>query len=325
MEDENPGPIQLLPVEILLSIFSFLRIDDLIALSGMSKRLSEGVLADPRINFDRSEIFMKHFNGRGCILDRGIQYIILGVVNHILRFLRIFNVRVKHIIVSLHDSKEGQVSIFFAYLNRYCFKLEAIFIKDLNFGVGRVLKRPFENLRVLKFEKSLISSRLNNFTKWFPNVQDISLYEINMIEDFSLILTKYKCLTIYSKTTLKFPEAEACVGCLSLSLIPSLPPCHLASHFVSHEIRVETADNIEKKDQRPEEKRIDQCILLLCREIPDICLSFIFLLLTFLGAIRLSLLVKTNFAVSFLVALCHDAILASFLFCLSTSKVVLLS
>lgn len=195
MAHGNVSALENMPFELLLPIFHLLNITELFVLGEANKHLLEGARASSQMEFGNKCVYLSQFNSRNnSLLDCSIRSIRLSGLTYIIRFLRLFGDRVRILVVDFEDSTEEQVLTFFTYLNRYCHNLEELALINLEFSVGRALKKPFSNLKVLTFKKCKISSRLNNFVKWFPNIEYLYLFEKNAIENMSLILIPYKCL-----------------------------------------------------------------------------------------------------------------------------------
>lgn len=183
-----------LPLEILLRIWSFLSIRDLLILSDGNRRLRDSVKADSRIDFKNTRIYLRYFDLSTSYVEEYPSMVQLCGISLILKYLRLFGEKIDYLVFDCEGAQAEQIHTVYKYVNRYCMNINHLVLGNMDFGLGRTLKKPLKTVKTLWIVDCKIDSRLCDLSKWFPQLQELDLFEKNEFKKISEVLKKYDSL-----------------------------------------------------------------------------------------------------------------------------------
>lgn len=164
--------LTVLPDDVLLHIFSFLNLMELLEIHNTSKRLRQVSKLDLR-KFDSvfRKVILRFYGPHKCILiGKGAKYVSLTLF---LRYIRFFGPIIKVLTLDGCMADIAEFQQVFCYINRYCVNLEILRFENIEHSVGRTLKKPFKKVRKIMLIRSNIRGRLCDIDKWFPKVDEV--------------------------------------------------------------------------------------------------------------------------------------------------------
>lgn len=204
-----------LPSEILLHIYSFLPLAEVLTMFDVNKRCRNILKKDIRFygnNFSR--VSLKDFDCKNEMIfrrKRNINYVCIKGVQLILRFLRVYWHELRVIHISSAFSNELWQTIIYSYVEAY--RREQIRNFSMSFFTAQ-LKLPirsFDNLVSVRFRSCYLSDYLSNISRLFPNLKNIEFLRINCFEKRAydkIIRTSYNNLLYMRLSPHTFTENQ---------------------------------------------------------------------------------------------------------------------
>lgn len=195
------SPFDFLPVEMLLKIFSYMGLKDLLSLSDTCRQFRQTVKADLRVKFNYNRIRSYKCPFIDPDLDLFLNSVNVNGVFLILKYLRIYGSQIKYLSIDFEQLTEDETYTLFSYMGRYCWHLEILVIDNLKYSPNRSLKRAFKSVKELLIYNSDLCAKLSDLNKWFPNVEKLYLLTNTYFKNFSALSTKFKHLSFFMITT----------------------------------------------------------------------------------------------------------------------------
>lgn len=171
----EPLTLNKMPVNVLVNVYSFLSLNDVLNLHSMGGNLRLAAEEDKR-RFSRGyKGVILRFYGFGfkkIIVDDENLYC---DIDSILRFLIIYGPTTRRLWLDLKRIDLWDLSVLFRYIFKYCRNLVSLIFENLVHYLDHVLERPFTSVRMLYFYDSFIRGRLCELTDWFPNTDELNV------------------------------------------------------------------------------------------------------------------------------------------------------
>lgn len=138
--------------------------------------------------------YLTDFSNKSCKIEELENEIRITGMNFIVKFLKLFGNQVKYVVCDFFGATSRQANTVFSCINEYCYNLNRIACGNLKSSLKISLKRSFENVTDVFFQRCDLRNKLCNINKYFPNVKEIHFSENNTFENLCDIIVKYKFL-----------------------------------------------------------------------------------------------------------------------------------
>lgn len=190
----------LLPEEILLHVFSYLDMTELIKMVDVDMHFRRVAKGDLRLKFaNMSQLRLGNFSGaeKFSVVRRTTRcHIKLEGFRLVLRFIRVFSSDVRIVSIRNAGAKEINSMLVFTYVNFYLRRIEKLVISYMMFDISPYLLYAFKNVRVLHIVCCNVPRRLCQLSLMFPSVEEIGIFGYNYFEDINKIIVSYKNLKV---------------------------------------------------------------------------------------------------------------------------------
>lgn len=193
MASKNLGDF---PPELLLEIFSYLPLSDLLKMWDINNYFRSVLLIDQRfIKLQKIEEFWidaSNFYGDDSIsIYKDDEYTVyeLEGFSSILRFMRLFNTKIVHLDIDCFCVSRRICRRTFYYVRLYLENLDALIVSSLLYDVIRL---PITNrIRLLNFTSCYFSERMCNLNYYYRNLKSLYIEGSNDFENISLLIAPY--------------------------------------------------------------------------------------------------------------------------------------
>lgn len=185
-----------LPPELLMKIFSYLPLSDLLKMWDTDEYFQLVLLNDHRItelqNMEEIWIDASNFYGDDNIsIYEDDEYTVFQLegFSSILRFIRLFNSKIVHLDIDCFCVSKRVCRRVFNYVRLYLKNLDALIVTSLLYDVIRL---PISNrIRLLNFTSCYFSERMCNLNYYFRNLKTLYIEGSNEFENIGLLIAPY--------------------------------------------------------------------------------------------------------------------------------------
>lgn len=154
--------------------------------------------------------YLTDFDSDFCDVKQNDNEINITVMSLILKFLRLFGNEVKYVVCDFFGATEEQALVVFSNVNQNCISLNRLAFGNLNYDLEFALKKSFENITYVFFQRCILFERLCQLKTYFPNVREIIFSEENRFESLDKLIISYGFLTIQQKQQQKKKKRNFC-------------------------------------------------------------------------------------------------------------------
>lgn len=225
MMEEGASEIEFntLPPEIVLHIYSFLPLDDVLTMFDVNKRC-RGILQTDLgfLKNDFSRVSLKDFGNNNELIfrrKRNINYVCIKGVRVILRFLRVYWDEIRVIHLSCAYCHERWQMIIYNYIEEY--RRTQIKNLSMSFFTAQINLpiRSFDNLTSVRFRSCYFCDYLSYIPNLFPKIKNIEFLKLNCFERralYRVIRISYAHLVYMRVSPYSFTENQfALMKCLN--------------------------------------------------------------------------------------------------------------